>query len=204
MKALGGSMKDIFGGGRGATSHVQQTATVHFGKESESTPGTYEGTATVRGNIYGGSALGTVNVAEVNLYKGTMTPSTTDGTTGNVFGGGMGAYDGDHPTENNAVVTTTATVNLYGITVPYGIFGGGNTHATVADTEVNLYSGIVGKAFDSAPATLPDVVFGGGLGAQTSVTNTTKVDFNATADLATMKVYGNVSAFCSVWNNSGG
>jgi hypothetical protein len=37
---------------------------------------------------------------------------------------------------------------------------------------------------------LPEVLFGGGLGAETAVTNTTKVDFKTTAD--TLKVYGNV------------
>ena len=183
---------NVFGGGKGATTQVGATATVNFGKESTETPGTYEGSGVVNGNIYGGSALGTVNTAVVNLYKGTMTPSTTTGTTGNVFGGGMGEYDGEHPDANNAVVTTKATVNQYGVTVPYGIYGGGNTHATVAETEVNLHSGTVGQAFESAPATLPDVVFGGGLGAQTSVTSTTKVELKSTTDPATTKIYGNV------------
>ncbi|MBO6078563.1 MAG: hypothetical protein J6P66_07420 [Bacteroidaceae bacterium] len=192
VKMTGGKVtKDIFGGGKGATTQVGVTATVNFGKEGE-TPGTYEGTGIVNGNIYGGSAYGTVNEAVVNLFNGTMTPSTTDGTTGNVFGGGMGEYDAEHPTEKDAVVTTKATVNQHGITVPYGIFGGGNTHATVTNTEVNLHAGTIGKAFTSEPVTLPDVVFGGGLGPQTSVTSTTKVDFKTTADLATMKVYGNV------------
>jgi len=189
VKMTGGKVtKDIFGGGKGATTQVGVTATVNFGKEGE-TPGTYEGTGIVNGNIYGGSAYGTVNEAVVNLFNGTMTPSTTDGTTGNVFGGGMGEYDAEHPTEKNAVVTTKATVNQYGIAVPYGIFGGGNTHATVANTEVNLYSGTIGTAFASAPATLPDVVFGGGLGAQTSVTGTTTVELKTSG---TTSIYGNV------------
>jgi len=189
VKMTGGKVtKDIFGGGKGATTQVGVTTTVIFGKEGE-TPGTYEGTGIVNGNIYGGSAFGTVNEAVVNLLKGTMTPSTTDGTTGNVFGGGMGEYDAEHPTEKNAIVTTKATVNQYGITVPYGLFGGGNTHATVANTEVNLYSGTIGTAFASAPATLPDVVFGGGLGAQTSVTGTTTVELKTSG---TTSIYGNV------------
>ena len=189
VKMTGGTVtKDIFGGGKGATTQVGVTATVNFGKEGE-TPGTYEGTGIVNGNIYGGSAYGTVNEAVVNLFKGTMTPSTTDGTTGNVFGGGKGEYDAEHPTEKNAVVTTKATVNQHGITVPYGIFGGGNTHATVANTEVNLYSGTIGTAFASTPAILPDVVFGGGLGAQTSVTGTTTVELKTSG---TTSIYGNV------------
>ena len=192
VKMTGGKVtNDIFGGGKGATTQVGATATVYFGKEGE-TAGSYEGSGIVNGNIYGGSALGTVNTAVVNLFKGTMTPSTTDGTTGNVFGGGMGEYDSEHPTEKNAVVTTKATVNQYGVTVPYGIYGGGNTHATVTDTEVNLHAGTVGIAFESAPATLPDVVFGGGLGAQTNVTGTTKVELKTTTDPAATKIYGNV------------
>ena len=189
VSMTGGTVsQDVYGGGRGATTKVAK-ATVHFGKENE---GSYEGTATIRGNIYGGSALGTVNEAEVNLYKGTMDASTDDGTTGNVFGGGRGAYDEYNPTNDNAVVSTKATVNLYAVTVPYGIYGGCNTHGTVTDTEVNLYGGTIGKAFDAAPTTWPDVLFGGGLGAQTSVTGTTKVELKTTADLAAMKVYGNV------------
>ena len=139
----------VFGGGQG---HLTTTtnATVNVGSS------TTVGSSSIYSNVYGGSALGAVGTAIVNLNKATT-------LTGHVFGGGMGSGN----TETTAAtVTTSATVNQNNITLASGknIYGGCNVNGTAASTTVNLKGGSVTD------------VFGGGLGQYTSVTGNALVN----------------------------
>ena len=102
---------NIHGGGYGQSTSVSGDVTVNIGSVNNSgnTP-VYSGSATIYGDVYGGSALGNVNTdhsgggtynkTAVNLYGGTI--------DGNVYGGGLG----DANTE--ALVYGDVDVFLYG------------------------------------------------------------------------------------------
>ena len=91
INSSGGDIKNVvFGGGYGEPTIVEGDIAVTIGTQA-ATP--VNSTPTVYGNVYGGSALGKVQVNEadedqlaknidVNLYGGTI--------QGNVFGGGLG------------------------------------------------------------------------------------------------------------------
>ena len=85
---------NIFGGGLGETTHVTGNVVVNIGTNAGTveTPN-YVGYAQITGDVYGGSAKGTVNSADnvnattdsytkVNFYGGAI--------TGNIYGGGEG------------------------------------------------------------------------------------------------------------------
>ena len=81
---------NVFGGGYGENTFVKGDVEVNIGTEvppvAPATDPTYSGTATIWGDVYGGSALGKVNASmvesvltatagkttAVNLYKGTL------------------------------------------------------------------------------------------------------------------------------------
>ena len=88
----------VFGGGRGEPTLVNGNVEVNVGRKKTGDETDHVGTATINGNVYGGSALGNTNASKpkpaeelvfnadktttVNLYAGTI--------NGNVFGGGLG------------------------------------------------------------------------------------------------------------------
>lgn len=84
---------NIHGGGYGQQTAVSGDVTVNIGSVTGTgNSAVYSGSATIYGDVYGGSALGTVNTdhsgggtynkTAVNLYGGTI--------DGNVYGGGLG------------------------------------------------------------------------------------------------------------------
>ena len=85
---------NVFGGGYGQPTTVAGDVTVTFGAISE----THNDGLWLYGDLYGGSALGSVNTnganqTIVNVYNGTIT-GTGSGSSflrGNVFGGGLGS-----------------------------------------------------------------------------------------------------------------
>ena len=168
----------VFGGGKGHST-TTTTATVNVGSQTTSTgenpTTTYSGTSSIYSNVYGGSALGAVGTAVVNLNHVTT-------LTGHVFGGGMGSETVE------ATITTSATVNQNGIalTADKDIYGGCNINGTAEATTVNLLGGSMRD------------VFGGGLGQHTGVTRDVVVNvgtYDATNGLAgnptiTRNVYG--------------
>ena len=94
----------------------------------------------------------------------------------NVFGGGKGIDDTATPANNvQATVTGTSKVFMYGNTLTYPIYGGCNANGSSENTEVTILGGTLGKSFTSLPASLDNILFGGGKGKLTSVTGTTKV-----------------------------
>ena len=139
----------VFGGGQGHAT-TTTNATVNVGTS------TTVGSTNIYSNVYGGSALGAVGTAIVNLNNATT-------LTGHVFGGGMGSGTTE---ATAATVTTSATVNQNNITLASekNIYGGCNVNGTAASTTVNLIGGSVTD------------VFGGGLGQYTSVTGNVLVN----------------------------
>ncbi len=163
-----GSVGDmVFGGGKGHAT-TTTTAKVNVGSDTST------GTSSIYSNVYGGSALGAVGTAIVDLNSVTT-------LTGHVFGGGMGCLasgtegQSDYVAAQPATITTSATVNQNGITLAADkdIYGGCNINGTAAATFVYLMDGRVHD------------VFGGGLGEHTGVTGNVLVEvghYNSTAD----------------------
>ena len=198
---------DIFGGGLGQKTTVTGDVTVNIGKRTNTaTEGdpvyTYEGYATITGDVYGGSAKGKVNATkggteetptftikdgkstQVNLYGGTI--------TGNMYGGGQGE------SANNfaADVYGPVAVNVYGGNVDK-VFGCNNVLGTPKSTvavainggtiDNSVYGGGNQAAY-TAPAgsenyptvtvnngTITENVFGGGFGLTATVTGNPQV-----------------------------
>ena len=167
---------EVCGGGLGKDTKVTNSTTpctsyVYVGTGTPGDATTYLGSTTLYGDIYGGSAYGEVDNTEVNLFK-------LDGTSFdyNVFGGGKGIDDTATPANNvQATVTGTSKVFMYGNTLTYPIYGGCNANGSSENTEVTILGGTLGKSFTSLPASLDNILFGGGKGKLTSVTGTTKV-----------------------------
>ena len=173
---------DVFGGGYGAETNVTGTAYVKIGERVETTDAeenvsvsytAHDATTSgnIGGDIYGGSALGSVANTQVNLYAGAVSH--------NVFGGGMGRLavagdntDPDNPAEDvdakSATISTQAEVNLYAATVTGGIYGGCNVNGTTTAAIVNMNGGTLGTS-----GTVGDLLFAGGLGSQTTTTTAT-------------------------------
>ena len=140
---LGGSATgDIFGGGLGQGTVTTTSTIVNVGPESGTT-----GPA-VAGDVYGGSALGTVNNTEVNVLNGTV--------SGSVYGGGLGdsVYLNTLLSETGhtniaAKVNGNAVVNIgqndegtyFGnATINGYVFGGNNNNGSPKGTSiVNIY-----------------------------------------------------------------
>ena len=140
---LGGSATgDIFGGGLGQGTVTTTSTIVNVGPASGTT-----GPA-VAGDVYGGSALGTVNNTEVNVLNGTV--------SGSVYGGGLGdsVYLNTLLSETGhtniaAKVNGNAVVNIgqndegtyFGnATINGYVFGGNNNNGSPKGTSiVNIY-----------------------------------------------------------------
>ena len=111
---------NVHGGGLGEPTRVNGDVTLNIGNCNA---GTVYGTATIYGDVYGGSAMGTVNDASsdnttVSLYKGTI--------YGGLYGGGYG------PGGEAANVNGAVQVNVFGGSVlcsasdPDGVAGTGS------------------------------------------------------------------------------
>ena len=152
--------KGVFGGGLGSSTSVNGDVTVNITRASGDNP---PAAPTIYGDIYGGSAQGTVNTNSSN----TTTVNILDGSiTGDVYGGGLG--DASHPAVVNGKVfvnvgsrietidnsdpehpvttvsyTGDAVFNTYtdnAVTKGGQIFGGNNINGTPMDNiAVNIY-----------------------------------------------------------------
>lgn len=141
----------IFGGGYGASTFTNGNVTVNIGASN-----TDDG-ATIYSDIYGGSALGTVNDAyadltTVNILSGTV--------TGIIYGGGLGAADLNVNgyvinTITEAVVKGTVHVNIgadgmtgSGPTIHGKVFGCNNLAGT---PKGNVYVDVYKTAHTASP-----------------------------------------------------
>jgi hypothetical protein len=194
INVKGGSMADVYGGGKGQTTIVGGDVTVNIGKQEGTT---YKGDATITGSVYGGSALGTVNAkkdddwdketnpddllaidgkeTKVNILKGTV--------NGSVFGGGLGdlATLGTGHTDIAAKVFGDVTVTVgvasssAATTVPIiegSVYGGSNVNGILEKAaRLNVISGTIGTETTSGNNTVISGgnVHGGGYGQPTLV-----------------------------------
>lgn len=156
----------IFGGGYGEPTTTEGNVTVNIGSA------TADDGATIYSDIYGGSALGTVNDAyadltTVNILSGTV--------TGNIYGGGLGAatlyangYRESITTE--AIVNGTVHVNIganamsgTGATINGSVFGCNNLAGTPKGTVyVDVYktAHTAGNSYPNpAPTAVGDASF---------------------------------------------
>ena len=159
-----GTTADVFGGGLGENTNVTGGVTVTISRASgESAPAA----PTIYGDVYGGSALGSVNTTTVNIMDGTL-HSVTDNSTGftvyhggNVYGGGLGRKAvGQEGSEgyvpaiaaavNGAVIVNIGTgtlsptetgINFTGnATIEGNVYGCNNTNGSPQDNvTVNVY-----------------------------------------------------------------
>ena len=160
---------DIFGGGLGENTGTIGNVTVTMGSLSG------DPAPIVYGDIYGGSALGSVNdegsdLTTVNIYSGTI--------TGNIYGGGLGEAGQANVSKgqvNGAVIvnigsTDGAQVPTYSgfATINGSVYGCNNTNGSPQDNvTVNVYkTGHTQKnaaSYTQDDATYAiDQVFGGG------------------------------------------
>jgi len=140
---------------------------------------------TIYGNIYGGSALGSVGTS------GKTTTITIDANTlhGTIFGGGMGSGTGDatKATTNGNVEINYNTAN----TSLTGLYGGANVNGSVAgniEVKVNANVGASGSGNSIN-------IFGGGLGANTNTEGNVTVNVgnaNAASAAVCPTIYGDI------------
>ena len=150
-----GHSANIYGGGLGADTRMSGNVVVNIGATTGGKTPTYSGSATLYGNVYGGSAKGKTNCTDaatpayvsdtktdVNLYGGTV--------NGSLFGGGHGI--------DNAVadVYGPVTVTVAGGKVTGGVFGCNDQNGTPKGT---VTVNITGSAAD---ANAIANVYGGG------------------------------------------
>lgn len=163
-----GNEKEVFGGGYGAGTRTTGNVTVNVGNADAASA---LATPIIYGNIYGGSALGSVNTSsshltQVNFLNGTL--------HGNVFGGGLG--DAEDATkgktygqvEVNISNSTQAVDNCFIDLRDANVYGCNNTNGSPQDNvTVNVYK-TAHTATDLASYTESDAtfainnVFGGG------------------------------------------
>jgi len=137
----------VFGGGFGEPTRVEGAVEVNIGRKKTGSETEHTGTALIYGNVYGGGALGSVNVddalasttytvteesttttkyytTDVNLYAGTI--------YGNVFGGGLGQKNGVNGAESDILsyVGGDVQVLLDGAKITGNVFGCNNLNGT--------------------------------------------------------------------------
>ena len=141
------------------------------------------------GGVFGGGDMSDVN------HDTQVTIEATDATNGvlNVFGGG-----------NVASVGGSTEVNVNNGTVQNGVYGGCNAQGTIGgNTTVTLTGGTVGTNWgDAVPSTLPDRVFGGGLGEPTLVSGDVTVNVGTKSTDAIPVYAGNVTVWGNVYGGS--
>ena len=148
VNVYGGDVHDIFGGGQGADTYVRDNVAVVIGQTGVINE------PVVTGNIYGGSAYGTVNATSrnaaannntttVTVNNGNITGQTVGDETvgGSVFGGAKGS------STYTPYVKGNITVNINGGTIN-NVYGGFDDAGTPQGTDyVYLNGGIIGKSF---------------------------------------------------------
>ena len=162
----------VFGGGYGHGTSTTGDISV-----------TLSGTGTtIYGNLYGGSALGSVNASN----KATTITIGTNTIHGTIFGGGMGegTADATRATTNGSVVINYNTAN----TSLTGLYGGANVNGSVVDNiEVNVNANV-----GTTGANNSRDIFGGGLGAATATSGNVTVNIGDNTNTSRPVIYGAV------------
>lgn len=139
VSVLGGNIvNDVYGGGEGNNTFVTKNVDVVIGDNNVSNE------LLINGNVYGGSAYGTVNGSEVGTSVSNFDTNVTvnRGTiTQSVFGGGKG---------NNTYtpfVLGNVTVNINGGNIG-NVFGGNDAQGSPnGDDFVYLNGGVIGNSY---------------------------------------------------------
>ena len=175
-------------GGQVGASGAGNEASVYGGGYGHSTSttgniGVTLGNATVYGDIYGGSALGSVNASTSNTTTITIGGNALHGT---IYGGGMGSGTGDatRAVSNGNVQINYNTANA-GLT---GLYGGANVNGQVAgNIELNVNANVGASGNGNSIN-----IFGGGYGAATATGGNVNVTVgNATGSIVPV-VYGDI------------
>ena len=166
---------NIHGGGYGAGTSVGGNVSVTLGASTTATD-----SATVNGNVYGGSALGDVNTNSSNTTTVTMNKALING---NVFGGALG---------DGADVNGKIAVTVNGGTVNGNVYGGGDAAAYSPNSDCPVVNMTGGRVTN---------IFGGGKGNTAVVTGNPKVTLSGTA-VVNGNVYGGGDAATVTGNTS--
>ena len=206
----------IYGGGQGKDTKVHGSVAVTIGNRTETTTesGTtvsFAGNATITGDVYGGSALGTVNSSDntdATEYATTSVTVNYGTITGSVFGGGFGHRDdpGDDSDQDiQANVFGPVNVTINNGTVSQSVYGCNNqngspktavtVNVTGGTVTENVYGGGNLAAYDGSSDLTVSMsggtatnVFGGGLGSTADVTGNTIV--NVSGGTISNNIYG--------------
>ena len=159
---------DVFGGGYGEDTSVTGNVTVNIGEATASTPNEASASPTIYGDVYGGSAHGSVNTNSsnktiVNILNGTLASNVVTENNfpvyygGNVFGGGLGVAGAANVTKGqvNGVVEVNIGApaqgegrvlnpenddNIGNATIGGNVYGCNNTNGSPKDNvTVNIY-----------------------------------------------------------------
>ena len=183
-----GNEADVYGGGLGAATTTTGNIVV-----------TLSGT-TVYGDLYGGSALGSVNGSTSNTATLNINSNTLHGS---IYGGGKGDVAGEEGHSNVTATSNGGVIINYNtaITDLAGLYGGANINGLVSgNIAVNVLAN-VGAAAVGTPGDPSYVaeqridIFGGGYGANTNTGgNVTVTIGNAATALAadTPTIYGDL------------
>ena len=204
---------DVFGGGYGALTSTTGNVNV-----------TVDGTSvTVYGDVYGGSALGSVNDAAADITKVWLKRGTVNG---NLYGGGLGRQADDSDPLNHiaavaALVNGAVTVDVNGGTVT-DVFGCNNLHGSpqhsvvvnINETDAstmtvnNVYGGGDEAAYGGTPevniiaGTVSGSVFGGGNNIATDNAGILNSDVDMTGGTVLGSIYGGCNVKGTVTGNS--
>lgn len=214
----GGSMVDVYGGGKGKTTVVGGDVTVNVGKLKDGSTNVYEGNATVTGSVYGGSALGVVNAkkdtdwdketnpddlifidgkeTKVNILKGTVNGNVYGGGLGDLASLGTGHSDVAAKVFGDVTVTVGAATETAATTVPIiegSVYGGSNVNGELEKgARVDIISGSIGKetTTESTTTLSGGNVHGGGYGQPTLVKGDVIVNVGVETNDNPAKHYG--------------
>ncbi len=145
------------------------------------------------GGVFGGGdASAALGDTEVNI-SATSQKAGSSYNTYNVFGGG-----------NVASVGGSTAVNVTNGIVQNSVYGGCNAQGTIGgNTTVTLTGGSIGTDWGKTPpATLPDRVFGGGLGEPTLVSGNVTVNVGKSDHTGTATIWGNVYGGSALGNTN--
>ena len=139
---------NIHGGGYGQPTVVTGNVDLTLGASGQTEPG-----VTVYGDVYGGSALGSVNGTSTDASKHTNVTLNKGAIHGSLYGGALG----DASTAANVYGTVTVTVNGGSVTLPdqsAGVFGCNNVNGAPKSTVTVTVNNTDDEGVDN--------VFGGG------------------------------------------
>ena len=182
-----GATADVYGGGYGASTSTSGNIGI-----------TLSGT-TINGDLYGGSAFGSVNASTENTTTITVSSNTLKGI---VFGGGKGDVEGEQGHSNITAVSKGNVLINYIIanTDLAGLYGGANVNGNVKG---NIVVNVLADVGTSGNGGSIDV-FGGGLGSETNTEGNVTVNIGNLTGPAAPTIYGDVYGGSALGNVNNG